>query len=91
MRFNSRQRNTEPEWMDDPSIDYKTLDAAVADINTCNKILGGYVFTKNAILEIIKKDPKRTYKIMDFGCSDGAMLRYLKKRTTRIQLRNGRY
>lgn len=86
MRFNSQHRNTEAEWMDDPTLDPKILDAAVADINTCNRWLGGYVFTKNAVLEVIKKYPQKKYRIMDLGCSDGAMLRYLADKLPEYEL-----
>ncbi|WP_228547341.1 methyltransferase domain-containing protein [Nonlabens antarcticus] len=79
MTYQSNHRNTDPEWMDDPTLDVKILDNAVADINTCNRWLGGYGFTKKAILKIVEKDPSKTYRITDVGCSDGAMLRYLAK------------
>lgn len=77
MRFNNHMRNTEPELMDDPYLDSKTLDIAVADVNKCNAYLGGYGFTTRALRKIISKDPDRSYRITDVGCSDGAMLRHL--------------
>ncbi|SCY05018.1 Methyltransferase domain-containing protein [Nonlabens sp. Hel1_33_55] len=79
MKFNYSKRNTDPEWMDDPALDPQVLDTAVADINKCNTYLGGYGFTKKAILNIINQNPQKRYRIIDVGCSDGAMLRYLKK------------
>jgi len=63
--------------MDDPTLDVRTLDKAVADINKCNQWLGGYAFTKKAVLTLLDKNPQERYRILDFGCSDGAMLRYL--------------
>lgn len=78
MRFKSNYRNRENELMDDPAIDPLILDAAVADINKCNQVLGGYKFTKQAVKSIISRNPDRPYRIIDIGCSDGAMLRYLK-------------
>lgn len=64
--------------MDDPHLDHATLDSAVSDINKCNRYLGGFKFTKQAVLNIISKDPNKQWKIIDLGCSDGSMLRYLK-------------
>lgn len=78
MRFNRNKRNTEAELMDDPSLDPVILDTAVADVNKCNAYLGGYRFTKYAVERIIAKNPNKSYRITDVGCSDGAMLRYLK-------------
>ncbi|WP_242446463.1 methyltransferase domain-containing protein [Nonlabens agnitus] len=86
MRFNYNKRNTEAEWMDDPSMDPHILDTAVADINLCNTYLGGYQFTKKAVLDIIKQNPQKRYRIIDVGCSDGAMLRYLKKELPQYEL-----
>lgn len=78
MRFNPKYRNTEPEWMDDPQLDHKILDIAVADINKCNRILRGLPFTRDAVREIIARQPHKKWRITDLGCSDGTMLRYLK-------------
>jgi SAM-dependent methyltransferase len=72
--------------MDDPSLDVNVLDTAVADINTVNHWLGGYGFTKKAVLDVIKKDPQRFYRIVDVGCSDGGMLRYLAKELAHYNL-----
>ncbi len=86
MTYRSHTRNTDPEWMDDPKLDPQILDTAVADINTCNKWLGGYTFTKKAVLKIISKNRNRKYRIVDVGCSDGAMLRYLAKELSAYDL-----
>ncbi|BAO56320.1 methyltransferase domain-containing protein [Nonlabens marinus] len=86
MRFQSHRRNTEAEWMDDPLLDPIILDQAVADINTVNHLLGGYKFTKAAVQQVINENPQESYKIIDFGCSDGAMLRYLAQELPQEQL-----
>lgn len=75
MIYNDKHRNTDPELMDDPTIDPLILDQAVADINKVNTLLGGFKFTLNEVKQYIHGDD--LLRIVDFGCGDGAMLRYL--------------
>ncbi|WP_438961708.1 methyltransferase domain-containing protein [Nonlabens sp.] len=79
MIYQDHLRNTEPEWMDDPSIDKAQLQAAVHDINKVNRWLGGFKFTLNAILKQLQHIDKKQITIIDAGCGDGEMLRYLAK------------
>lgn len=72
-------RNCQPEWMDDPSTDAFTLQHAVDDITKINHLLGGFKFTLDTVNEILVKNPKKPLTIVDAGCGDGAMLRYLEQ------------
>ncbi len=86
MSYRNAVRNTQQEWMDDPQIDPIVLDTAVADINKCNHWLGGYGFTKRALQRLIKQHPQSSYRIIDVGCSDGSMLRYLSHQLQQYDL-----
>ncbi|EAS19744.1 hypothetical protein BBFL7_00290 [Flavobacteria bacterium BBFL7] len=77
MIYKDQERNTDPEWMDDPNLDEQTLQNAVNDINRINKWLGGFKFTLKAVQKELKKINKSTITIVDAGCGDGEMLRYL--------------
>ncbi|GAK90573.1 SAM-dependent methyltransferases [Nonlabens ulvanivorans] len=77
MIYIDHKRNSDPEWMDDPNLDEQTLQNAVDDINKINKWLGGFHFTLQAIQKELKKINKSTITIVDAGCGDGEMLRYL--------------
>lgn len=75
--FNSKKRNCQPEMMDDPLIDPIILQHAVDDITKINHLLGGFKFTLDAVKKVIKQHPDKPLTIVDAGCGDGAMLRYL--------------
>lgn len=77
MIYQSNKRNTQPEWMDDPKLDKEVLQNAVDDINQINKWLGGFKFTLNAVLKQLQHIEKDVITIVDAGCGDGEMLRYL--------------
>jgi SAM-dependent methyltransferase len=77
--YKSAMRNCQPEWMDDPSTDAITLQHAVDDITKINHLLGGFKFTLDAVNEILAKHPNKPLTIVDAGCGDGAMLRYLEQ------------
>ncbi|MEE2801019.1 MAG: methyltransferase domain-containing protein [Bacteroidota bacterium] len=77
IRYNRDLRNDLPELMDAPDIDPDALKAAVEDINKVNNLLGGYRFTLKAIKNIINKSTNKNLNIVDLGCSNGSMLRYL--------------
>ncbi len=72
-------RSTVLELMDDPLMDASKYREAYADINNCNKLLGGYNITINAVLALLSKNEKESYTILDMGCGDGEMLRKLSK------------
>ena len=73
-------RSTAIELMDDPQMDAEKYKAAYLDINRCNKLLGGYGITINAVLDLLSKAEKKSYTILDVGCGDGEMLRKLSKK-----------
>ncbi|PQJ32846.1 SAM-dependent methyltransferase [Nonlabens arenilitoris] len=77
MIYLDHKRNTDPEWMDDPNLDEQILQNAINDINKINKWLGGFKFTLSALQKELKKIKKSTITIVDAGCGDGEMLRYL--------------
>lgn len=79
IKYRSNHRNTDPEWMDDPNLDQVTLQHAVDDINTVNRLLHGFHFTLKAVKKELQKHPNKALTIVDAGCGDGEMLRYLEK------------
>lgn len=78
MIYNSHKRCTLPEWMDDPNIEPEILAAAVSDIHKVDRLLGGLRFTIKAINQLIKTIDGKVH-IVDFGCSDGLLIRELAK------------
>lgn len=79
IKYDSLSRNTDPEWMDDPTLDEVTLQNAVDDINKVNNLLGGFKFMLEAVKKELAKYPDQEFTIVDAGCGDGEMLRYLEK------------
>ncbi|MDT0607634.1 methyltransferase domain-containing protein [Croceitalea rosinachiae] len=77
MDFTSRSK--ESELMDDPKMDAEKYREAYLDINRCNRLLGGYGITINAVKSLLKKPVKKSYTILDMGCGDGEMLRRISK------------
>ncbi len=73
-------RSTEMELMDAPDLDIIALQLALADINRCNRWLGGLAISFSAVDQLIKNHPKKSYTILDVGCGDGFMLRKLAQR-----------
>jgi len=70
-----KARNTDPELMDDPSLDLAHIQKVLRDIHKANKWLGGTRITIGAIRKLIVAGEKNTYTIVDVGCGDGSMLR----------------
>lgn len=70
-----RYRVMEPELMEDTSLEPEVLNAVLRDIDFVNSALGGYQVTLNAISNLIQLYPQPSYRILDVGCGDGAMLR----------------
>jgi SAM-dependent methyltransferase len=62
------------------------LQHAVDDINHVNTILGGFKFTLNAIKKELNNYPDQSIAIVDAGCGDGEMLRYLDDHLNHSQL-----
>ena len=73
--LNFSKRNTEPELMDNPSVDEKVLSKVFQDINRSNRVLGGNRITISMLNELITAHPKESYTIIDMGCGDGCILR----------------
>jgi len=84
------QRNTEVELMDNPTIEEAVLRKVLKDINRANRLLGGNKITIHAIAQLMKKQPKAQYTIVDMGCGDGSMLRavalFCRKRNIEVRL-----
>lgn len=81
MSYSSTARSTQPELMDDPKLDAKTLKGATDDINRINRLLGGFDMTADAIAEVAETmSGSEQIHVLDFGCGDGEMLRYLYQR-----------
>lgn len=72
MDFSVRSRTE--ELMDNPNMGIEELKRAYADINLCNRLLGGDAITIKEVWRLVKKDSKKSYTILDVGCGDGTML-----------------
>lgn len=82
MIYLDHKRNSDPEWMDDPNLDPVILQHAVDDINKINKWLHGFKFTLATVQNQLQDIDKETITIVDAGCGDGEMLRYLSQHIT---------
>ena len=69
------RRSDQAELMDDFQDGIDELRVVFEDINRVNRILGGNMITINAVAELMRKNPKKAYTILDMGCGDGNMLR----------------
>nr|WP_299382349.1 methyltransferase domain-containing protein [Allomuricauda sp.] len=67
-------RSRVDERMDNPDMSFELLQNAYKDINLCNRLLGGQSITIKAVWDLVKKDRKKSYTILDMGCGDGTML-----------------
>ncbi|MGB5237230.1 MAG: methyltransferase domain-containing protein [Flavobacteriaceae bacterium] len=85
--MNFDQRIDEEEIMDQATLEPESLAGAYRDINRSNELLGGYAATFKALRHqmdtIGQSGPIR---ILDMGCGDGGMLRYLAKRFKKLNL-----
>ncbi|MEQ3655942.1 MAG: methyltransferase domain-containing protein [Dokdonia sp.] len=73
-------RSNLPERMDDPALAQEELALALADIAKVNTLLGGYHITLDGIKKLMQTKPDKTdWTIVDVGCGDGQVLRYLAK------------
>lgn len=75
--MNFSVRNQALELMDTQPLTLAVLERAYADINTCNRLLGGDAITLQAVWQLIQEHPQPSYTIVDVGCGDGSMLRKL--------------
>ncbi len=63
--------------MDDFQGTEDELKIVLDDINRVNRLLGGNGITIDSVAHLIKKNPQKSYTILDVGCADGHMLRAL--------------
>ncbi|WP_276166781.1 methyltransferase domain-containing protein [Zobellia alginiliquefaciens] len=68
-------RSTEPELMDDLSLDETHLKQVLLDIDRSNRFLNGNHLTIQAISRLISGKNHKSYTILDMGCGNGSMLR----------------
>lgn len=66
--------------MDKEVISINQLRSAYKDINRSNKMLGGYLSTYAVLIKLWKRNPVDTISLLDIGCGDGGMLRFLAGR-----------
>lgn len=78
MILNTKYRTDKPELMDDFSLEGEVLRDALDKIAKINTLLGGNKLTLFGVKKLIKNHPKETeILIVDVGCGNGDMLRYL--------------
>ncbi|MEH6408372.1 MAG: methyltransferase domain-containing protein, partial [Leeuwenhoekiella sp.] len=82
-----KNRKLKPELMDDPSLDEVSLKQALQDVTLVNRWLGGKEITIKGIRYFFKKYQQSHYKIVDLGCGDGEMLRYIAKYTRKHNIK----
>lgn len=80
MWVDTTYRSQEEEIMDDLDMTGDILIDSLDKIATVNQWLGGNRLTVQAVLELLKNQPKdKIITIVDLGCGNGDMLRVLSK------------
>lgn len=78
MVLNTKYRTDKPELMDDFTMEGEILREALDKIALINALLGGNNLTLFGIKKLIQNHPKEAeILIVDVGCGNGDMLRYL--------------
>ena len=78
MTLNTTFRTNETEIMDDFALEGIELQEALDKIAKINQLLGGNKLTLQGIKILIKDlDKNKEYTIVDIGCGNGDMLRYI--------------
>lgn len=78
MPVKTKFRTDEPEIMDDFNLKGKELKEALDKIAKINQLLGGNKLTLQGIKFLLKDfDKNKEYTIVDIGCGNGDMLRYI--------------
>lgn len=78
MPLNTTFRTNETEIMDDFALEGIELQEALDKIAKINQLLGGNKLTLQGIKILIKDlDKNKEYTIVDIGCGNGDMLRYI--------------
>ena len=76
MFVNTSKRSTEPEIMDDFSMEGDYLQQSLERLDWINKWLGGNQVTIDGFKQLLKGIPKdRKIRIVDIGCGSGDVLR----------------
>ena len=75
MRFNNRI--FELEIMDQEDLSTVELRKAYKDINRSNYMLGGYRATYRSLLHLCRQKSSKEISLIDIGCGEGGMMRYL--------------
>ena len=81
--MNFKERANLTEIMDREVVDLKDLRSTYADINRTNSLLGGYAATYNTLLSNWPANKAQKIRLLDVGCGDGGMLRYLAEKFRR--------
>jgi len=78
MAINTKYRTDTPEIMDNFNLEGEVLREALDKIAKINQLLGGNTLTLNGVKELIAtKSKSRLITIVDIGCGNGDMLRFL--------------
>ncbi|MEC4005097.1 class I SAM-dependent methyltransferase [Flavobacterium sp. SUN052] len=78
MSINTKYRTDEPEIMDDFQLEGEILQDALDKIAKINQLLGGNQLTLQGVKTLLKnKDKDSEITIVDIGCGNGDMLRYI--------------
>ncbi|WP_395054394.1 methyltransferase domain-containing protein [Flavobacterium sp.] len=78
MSINIKNRTDEPEIMDDFALEGIELQEALDKIAKINQLLGGNKLTLQGIKILLEGlDKSKEYTIVDIGCGNGDMLRYI--------------
>jgi 2-polyprenyl-3-methyl-5-hydroxy-6-metoxy-1,4-benzoquinol methylase len=76
--INTKKRSNAVEIMDDFALEGETLRDALDKIAKINQLLGGNKLTLQGVAKLLENTSKDTeIKIVDIGCGNGDMLRYL--------------
>jgi 2-polyprenyl-3-methyl-5-hydroxy-6-metoxy-1,4-benzoquinol methylase len=76
--INTKNRTDEPEIMDDFQLEGPILQNALDKIASINQLLGGNKLTLDGVNQILtENDKSKAITIVDVGCGNGDMLRYL--------------
>lgn len=76
--INTKKRSDADEIMDDFALEGETLRDALDKIAKINQLLGGNKLTLQGVQKLLENTSKATeIKIVDIGCGNGDMLRYL--------------
>jgi len=76
--INTKKRSDADEIMDDFALEGETLREALDKIAKINQLLGGNKLTLQGVQKLLENKSKTTeIRIVDIGCGNGDMLRYL--------------